>query len=77
MTCYLMENGTVELPANFIYTNDWYVVVPNEEGIGYKIINSRTGVTEGFSDVLASAVSKATAWCELMIELANKEASSD
>ncbi len=75
MTCCLMESGTGErLPDNFVYANDWYVIIPNDEGIGYKIVNIRTDVVEGITEVLPSAVSKSDVWRDLMEETAQKKA---
>ena len=77
MTYYQMERGTVELPANYIFANNWYMVLPNEGGIGYKIVNIKTGIVEGLAEVLPAAVSKSTAWCELMEELVAKESKDE
>lgn len=54
-----------------IYTNEHYCLLPEE--VGYSIINIRTRVKEGASEVLPSAVSKCDMWSELMEEIKERK----
>ena len=63
-----MENGTNQAP---IYRTDHYCVLPDT--VGYIIVNTRTGVKEGASEVLPSAISKCDMWSELMEEIKGRK----
>lgn len=49
-----------------IYANEHYALYPRKTR--YEIVNRRTGVKEGMSEVLPSAISKCDMWNELMEE---------
>ena len=58
---------------DLVYGNEFYEIYPDDEsGRGYLIKNKMTGVIEGGSEVLPSAVSKADIWNELLIEVVTK-----
>lgn len=52
-----------------VYGNEFYEIYPDSENRGYLIQNKVTGVVEGGSEVLPSAVSKADIWSELLKEI--------
>lgn len=55
-----------------VYGNDFYEIYPSDGKNCYIIVNKLTGVTEGSSEVLPSAVSKADIWNELLKEIIEK-----
>lgn len=55
-----------------VYGNEFYEIYPDDENRGYVIKNKMTGVVEGGSEVLPSAVSKADIWSELLKEIVVK-----
>ena len=58
---------------DLVYGNEFYEIYSDDEsGRGYIIKNKMTGVIEGGSEVLPSAVSKADIWCELLKEIVIK-----
>lgn len=61
-------NGTNLQP---VYRNEHYCLLPDE--VGYSIVNVRTGVKEGASEVLPSAISKCDMWNELMEEIRERK----
>lgn len=60
------------MSKDLVYGNDFYEVFPNTDKKSYIIVNKMTGVTEGASEVLPSAVSKADIWNELLKEVVAK-----
>lgn len=50
-----------------VYRNEHYSVVCAE--VEYHIVNNRTGVKEGSSEVLSSAISKSDVWAALLDEI--------
>ncbi|MGL5015036.1 MAG: hypothetical protein ACRC6V_12210 [Bacteroidales bacterium] len=55
------------------YENQYYAVVPNVSMDGYIILNKMTGVKEGGSEKLPSAVSQADVACQLLLEIIHKD----
>lgn len=66
--------GMTEKP---IYQNQWYAVVPNDTMDGYHLFNKITGVKEGGSEKLPSAISQADAACSILLERQRKDASNE
>lgn len=58
-----------EIDEEVVYGNQYYMVKANETNDGYTITNRITGVVEGGSEVLPSAVSKADVWSDLVKEI--------
>ena len=56
-----------------VYNNQLYKVVPNEAMNGYDIVNKFTGVREGGSEKLPSAVSQADVSNELLLEIIRRD----
>ncbi|MGL5012881.1 MAG: hypothetical protein ACRC6V_01135 [Bacteroidales bacterium] len=56
-----------------VYHNQLYKVVPNEAKTGYDIVNKFTGVREGGSEKLPSAVSQADVSNELLLEIIRRD----
>lgn len=54
-----------------IYTNEHYALYPRKSK--YEIINRITGVREGESEVLPSAISKCDIWNDLMEETKDRK----
>ena len=54
-----------------VYLNDHYAVYPRKAT--YEIVNRRTGVKEGASEVLPSAISKCDIWNDLMTETKDRK----
>lgn len=54
-----------------VYENEHYALYPSAES--YMIVNRRTGVREGFSEVLSSAISKSDVWSNLLEEIKERK----
>lgn len=54
-----------------VYQNNHYTIITAEDC--YHIINNWTGVKEGFSEVLSSAISKCDVWSNLMDEIKERK----
>lgn len=55
-----------------VYQNGHYTLATTDGG--YNIINMRTGVIEGTSEVLSSAISKSDVWSDLLDEIEVRKA---
>ncbi|MGL5965145.1 MAG: hypothetical protein ACRCZ2_12230 [Fusobacteriaceae bacterium] len=61
------------MAIDVVYNNQMYEVRPNESMTGYDIVNKYTGVREGGSEKLPSAISQADVANELLLEIINRE----
>ncbi|MGL5015963.1 MAG: hypothetical protein ACRC6V_17045 [Bacteroidales bacterium] len=61
------------IETKITYENQYYAVMPNVSMDGYVIINKLTGVREGGSEKLHSAVSQADVGCKLLLEIIHKD----
>lgn len=73
-----MVTGTTDnrgwaMTTEAVYNNHLYEVRPNESMTGYDIINKYTGVREGGSEKLPSAVSQADVANELLLEIIRRD----
>lgn len=78
MTLSLMVTGITDnrewvMTTEVVYNNELYEVRPNETMTGYDIMNKYTGVREGGSEKLPSAVSQADVANELLIEIIRRD----
>lgn len=68
-----MGNRGWVMTTEIVYNNHLYEIRPNESMTGYDIINKYTGVREGGSEKLPSAISQADVANDLLLEVIRRE----